>query len=124
MNTITLSTAQLVTLTDGRLACTMDEVYKALNEITGDNLYTHQLPRAMEFAQPELIKMHPWVENLPDMPSFNGLSQAEAKEQMEAWVAKISADHGDTHEVPDLSEQWVYVDPIAELVDKMGGRDT
>jgi len=40
---------QLFAIVDGRLSTGMGDVYKILNHLTGENLYTHHLPVAMQF---------------------------------------------------------------------------
>ena len=49
----------VLSITDGRLLCEMGRVYAILNYLTGDNLLTHQLPRAAEECQPDVIRQHP-----------------------------------------------------------------
>jgi len=40
--------SDILSITDGRLVSTrhMDGIYEILNFMTGDNLFTHQLPRS------------------------------------------------------------------------------
>lgn len=45
------TTKQLFNLTDGRMSTNMDDVYLILNEATGNKLFTHQLPKAMEYVE-------------------------------------------------------------------------
>lgn len=37
----------------------IDGVYDILNFMTGDNLFTHQLPRAQDECRPRLLEQHP-----------------------------------------------------------------
>ena len=37
----------------------IDGVYDILNYMTGDDLYTHQLPRASKECKPWLLRKHP-----------------------------------------------------------------
>lgn len=118
---INLTTGQLISITDGRLACDIGDVYKALDAITGDNLFTHQLPRASRFVEPFLAELHPWVRDLPPMPSLDGLPTEDVADVVYGWVDRISAEHGSEHEAPDLSAQWTPGDPLAELSDMLDG---
>ena len=42
---------QLFSIVDGRLSTEMGDVYKMLNHITNDNLFTHHLPVAMDYVK-------------------------------------------------------------------------
>lgn len=117
---VTLTTAQVITVASQQLMCDMGEVYEALNAITGDDLFTHQLLRAAEFARPHVIEACPWVTDLPPFPDFTRIGEgAPTKEVVETWVAGISKTVGETHEVPELSDRWEYIDPFVELAKMM-----
>lgn len=119
MSETTLTTGQVITLGDGRLACDIGSVYEALNGLLDDNLMTHQLPRAGHFVEPHVQDACPWVTDLPPLD----LEAAEDKEAtVLAWVDRISAEHGPLHTVPDLAGQWVRFNPIDEAV-AMFGKD-
>lgn len=45
------TTGEVISAGTGRLCCQMDGVYRILNYLTGDNLYTHQLPRAFKACE-------------------------------------------------------------------------
>ncbi len=51
----------ILSITTGRLVSLrhIDGVYDILNFMTGDNLFTHQLPRASRECAPELKKQFP-----------------------------------------------------------------
>ncbi|MCL2439102.1 MAG: hypothetical protein FWD15_01165 [Alphaproteobacteria bacterium] len=53
--------AQILNITTGYLVSDgrIDDVYDVLNFMTGDDLMTHSLPRATEFAKPFLLKQFP-----------------------------------------------------------------
>ena len=114
MTDMKLTTGQVITLGDGRLACPIGEVYEACNGLLGDDLMTHQLVRAGEFLKPHVQEACPWVTDLPEL-DLDGVDDKETV--VLAWVDEISAAHGETHEVPDLSDEWEKIDPLQELVD-------
>jgi hypothetical protein len=63
--------SDVLSVTTGRLVSSrhIDGVYDVLNFLTGDNLYTHQLPRAMDKCKPWLRSMFPaLMEDSPGMP--------------------------------------------------------
>ena len=51
----------ILSVTTGRLVAPngIEDVYSILNHMTGDNLFTHQLPRAGEECKPWLLRQHP-----------------------------------------------------------------
>ena len=88
----TFPLAQVLSVTTGRLLCDMDGIYEILNHITGDNLFTHVLPRACRFAAPLILEDHP------------ELKYAEAGLPLaKEWTIKSYAD------------KWVSQDPLEEL---------
>jgi len=59
-----ITTEQLLSIGAGRLFCKMEDLYVIYNFLTGDKLYTHQLPRAFRVCQPHIEKQFPWVKTL------------------------------------------------------------
>jgi len=110
-----LTTAQLLTIGTSKLWCPIGEVYETLNGLTGDNLFTHVLPRAMRVCEPWVKKQFPWLADVGSPPT---------PETFKAWIADISAEHGETHEVKPLPQGvWIAKDPIKELGEIMEGYD-
>ena len=63
--------SDVLSVTTGRLVSSrhMDGIYEILNFLTGDNLFTHQLPRAMNACKPWLRSTVPTLmEDSPGMP--------------------------------------------------------
>jgi hypothetical protein len=58
------SLGDVLSITTGRLLSErhMDGVYDILNWMTGDNLYTHQLPRDGKACEPWLIEQYPQLD--------------------------------------------------------------
>jgi hypothetical protein len=58
----------VLSITTGHLVSPrgVDALYAILNYMTGDNLYTHQLPRAAQECRPHLIKQFPPLDS-PEM---------------------------------------------------------
>ena len=53
----------ILSVTTGRLVSRrhVTALYDLMGFMTGENLMTHQLPRAMDACAPELIRQHPWL---------------------------------------------------------------
>ena len=106
--------ADVLTITTERLLSYdhMDGVYRILNYLTGDNLFTHQLGRAAEACRPAVLEQHP---QLVDVAPPEGI---DAPDSM-AWLVEQERIHGDSLIVTPISG-WRHVDPIEELVDRVG----
>lgn len=111
-----LNTGQIISFGDGRLACSIQEIYSGLNALLDENLMTHQIARAGDFVAPHIVEAHPWVKDLPKAPPLTGLSDDMRIEVLKAWVRDISSKHGDSHVVPDLSGLWIHLDPVDEIL--------
>jgi len=53
------STAVVATITTGILMCDIREVYKLLNHMSDQSVYTHQIPMFMRYYRPKLEALHP-----------------------------------------------------------------
>lgn len=102
----------VLSVTTGRLVSNrhMDGIYDVLNWMTSDDLYTHQLPRAMDEAKPEVLRQHPDLADLPVPADFAG------KADVEAWLAEQVARFGEYRDLTPLpAGDHAVIDPIAEL---------
>lgn len=99
----------------GILLCSMDEVYEVLNFLTGDNLFTHQLPRAGQVCRIPVFKQHPFLKeiNVEDINPQN------------VWqrVAEIKAAYPNEIELEPIAN-WTHINPIEEAVTMMGGDES
>jgi hypothetical protein len=86
--------------------------YDILNFMTGDNLFTHQLPRAARECAPVLFLQHPWLREI----GVEGIGKDNWRERMDVLYAK----HGRMHLVepvgPGVHE---CIDPMSELAEKV-----
>lgn len=110
----------ILSITDGALVSPrhIDGVYDILNYMTGDNLFTHQLPRAPRECQGPLLAQH---------PQLSGVGVPEdvehTKEAVYAWLDSVKAIHGSTLPVRPLTDgEHDFRDPIAEADQMMGNR--
>lgn len=106
-----ITTAELITVGVGNLCTSMERVYDLSNFLTGDNLFTHQLPRAFKAYMPWVKKQHPWLNDLPKIDGDN------FKQVIKDAVEK----HGDSHELQAMPNgEWQSCDPIQEAIDMVG----
>ena len=108
----------------------IDGVYDILNFMTGDNLFTHQLPRASDECKPYLVEQFPHlataemdsaIAELDDVLKVKS-GKAEAKKIVADWLAKQVSKYGEMFAVkPIPTDAHEVKNPIAEAVEMMGG---
>lgn len=112
MITRSFDIGDVLTVTTGILLSPMEDVYAILNFMTGDNLYTHQLPRASDECRPFLLQQFPALAAL-DTTCVDGSN-------WKAWLDEQVAKFGRTLQVaklpPHAHEQ---IDPLSELAEKI-----
>jgi hypothetical protein len=119
----TFDLSDVLSITTGRLVSTrhMNGIYDILNYLTGDNLFTHQLPRAMEWAKPKVLELHPGLRDMDaalanlDRQLLTARARSNAAEVVTVWVDSLRPRLGDTLDLPAL-DGWTQIDPISELV--------
>ncbi|MCI3246344.1 DUF7736 domain-containing protein [Streptomyces spinosisporus] len=108
--------ADILSMTTGRLLSRrhMDGIYEIANHMTGDNFFTHQLPRAAEACGPALLDQHPQLRDVTPPEDI------DAPDLM-AWLADTERQHGDQLPVTPLpAGAWQHQNPIEELCDMVG----
>ena len=111
MTTRAFHLGDVLTITTGRLVSPrhMDGVYDILNFMTGDNLFTHQLPRAMDECQGPLLAQH------PDLAAIN-VPELDGEAEVIAWLAVQVDRFGETRQVAPLAaEEHTHIDPLTEI---------
>jgi hypothetical protein len=103
------STTDVLSTVTGRLMGKIDGVYEVLNWMTGESVFTHQLPRISREAQPVIIAMHPTLQQAVDEAG------QVTPENYRDWLAKWLARYGETLAVPKMNHhQHERIDPISE----------
>lgn len=105
----------VLSVTDGALVSRdhIGGVYRILNFMTGDQLFTHQLPRASEECRPAILAQHPWLADVHS-PVWDHDGDIEA--QVFGWLDEMEAKHGATVLLTPLAEvDHTRIDPITEL---------
>lgn len=104
----------ILSVTTGRLVSPrlMGGIYDILNYMTGDDLYTHQLPRAMRECKPALLAQHPHL-------AWAKLGEI-TPENHAARLAELAATYGETLPVTPLAGgAHERRDPVEELADML-----
>lgn len=119
--------AKILNFADGRLLTSMEDVYEFANYMTGDNLFTHQLPRAFREVQPILQKQLPWLASPQFLKDQEMLTRSldgapDAKAVIADWLKDMAGSYGPEHTVAPLSE-WMQQDPVSELIQMREGKE-
>jgi hypothetical protein len=101
----------ILSITHEALMSPISDIYEILNYMTGNNLYTHQLPRVARECKPFLLKQHPqlaqWVDDV-------------TPENVRARLADAVAQFGEMLSVEPLAkDEHEFIDPMSELTEKV-----
>ena len=132
MQTKEFHLGDVLSITTGRLVSPrhIDGVYDILNFMTGDNLFTHQLPRASDECKPYLVEQFPQLARAEmdsalvelDDALKSKTGKADAEKIVAGWLAKQVAKYGEMFAVKPIPTNAHEVkNPIAEAVEMMGG---
>ncbi len=110
----------VLSITTGVLLCPIsgrrspiEGVYDILNYMTGENLYTHQLPRVCKEAAPLILARYPQLADIT-IPKFS------SPDDVPAFVAALRKQHGAAFAVPRMNAgQHERIDPLSELAEKV-----
>ena len=100
----------VLSVTTGRLMSRtgIDGVYRILSHMTGDNMYTHALPRAADECRPFLAEAFPALAGI-EIPEF------EDTDRLWDWLAAAEAEYGNEFDVePIPAADHTVIDPIDE----------
>lgn len=109
----TFEVGDILTVMTGTLVARrgIEAVYDLCNYMTGDNLMTHQLPRASAESEATLRAQFPDLAAIT-IPEFTG-----GADEVYGWLDGIEAEHGKTRTVvPLTSGEHTRIDPVSELL--------
>jgi hypothetical protein len=98
-------------LVAARGICAVTEI---LNYMTGDDLFTHQLPRALRAAAPAIIEQHPQLADVQFLPPPLDWEIDAVRAYIERWLDQVKAQYGETLSLAPMAE-WEYLNPLEEL---------
>lgn len=101
----------VLSITTGIVVCEttppIDGVYEILNWMSGESLFTHQLPRVCREAAPILLAMHPQLADV----------DATATD-WKKWLGEQVTKFGASLSVPKMNaDQHEYREPISEAAE-------
>lgn len=114
METKAFPTHDVLSTITGRLMGEIGGVYNVLNWMTGESVYTHQLPRIGREATPVVLALHPEL--------AQAVEEAEQvnHKNWQAWRAMWETRYGPTITVPRFTaDTHERIDPVSELAEKV-----
>lgn len=132
MQTKQFHLGDVLSITTGRLVSPrhIDGVYDILNFMTGDNLFTHALPRASDECKPYLVAQFPQLVGAEMDSAIAELGdalkaktdKAGAEKIVADWLAKQVAKYGEMFAVNSIpTDAHEVKNPIVEAAEMMGG---
>lgn len=122
------SLGDLLTITTGKLVATdgVDAIYRILNYMTRDNLFTHQLGRAMGECKPWLLRWFPELAmanasaSLASLAKWIASAPTRPEEGAKMWLAELRMMNPSilkSYDVPQIpQDDHERKDPYDELV--------
>jgi len=110
--TTSFPTVDVLSTITGMLVGSIGGVYEVLNWMTGESVFTHQLPRISREAQPVIVAMHPTLQQAVDE------AEQVTPENWTAWRDLWLERYGPTIEVPKMNHhEHERVDPLSEAAE-------
>jgi len=110
----TFHIGDVLSITTGKLLSKdkMNGVYNILNFMTGESLFTHQLPRAADRCKLVLLDYY---------PELKGVDFAKGRD-FEPWLEEQCNEYGEFLDVPKLPKGvYTSVAPLVELSEMLCG---
>lgn len=107
----------------------MEGIYDLLNFMTGDQLFTHQLPRAQKECRPWLLRQHPQLDTsdtryavMELSVNLRSVTREDRPYLCTGWLAQQVLRLGEMLNVSPIPvDAHERKDPIAELKEMRGG---
>jgi hypothetical protein len=107
-------TRDVLSVVTGTLMGEIGGVYEVLNWMTGESLFTHQLPRVAGEAAPVILAAHPALTKA--VAEVYQVTPDNVLEWAQTWTMR----YGDTIAVPRLNaDQHESIDVLSELAEKV-----
>lgn len=112
MTTKEFATRDVLSTVTGRLMGEIGGVYEVLNWMTGESVFTHQIPRISREAVPVVLAMHPTLQQAIDE------AEQVTPENFKTWRDTWEDRYGPTIAVPKFSaDTHERIDPMSELAE-------
>lgn len=114
MQTKEFPTNDVLSTITGRLMGDIGGVYQVLNWMTGEDVFTHQLPRIGREATPVMLAAHPQL--------AQAIEEADqvTPDNWREWLQRWEDRYGPTIAVPKFTaDTHERIDPLSELAEKV-----
>lgn len=112
MQTKIFSTRDVLSTVTGRLMGDMGGIYEVLNWMTGESVFTHQIPRISREAVPVILAMHPALQQAIDE------SEQVTQENYATWRETWEDRYGPAIAIPKFNaDTHESIDPMSELAE-------
>jgi len=105
-----MSTVTGILVSEDGIGC----VYEVLNWMTGESVYTHQIPRISREAVPVVLALY------PDMQAAIDEAEQVNSDNWRDWLSTWKGRYGDEIAVPVMNiAEHERIDPMSELAEKV-----
>jgi hypothetical protein len=105
----------VLTVAYEKLLCDIGAVYEVCNFMSGDSLFTHQLPRALRILSPWVFELHPLLKKWDE----TGINRKNFRE----YIALAKERFGESLPLsPIPRERWTHIDPLEEISAMVGDK--
>lgn len=116
MTTQTFPLGTVLTVTTGRLLCEMDDLYRILEFMAGEPVWTHQLPRVSDEVKPVILALYPQLEEVEVPEKFEGETKDELMDAVMEWLDEQAEIRGSAFQLAPLDiMDHTSIDPISEI---------
>lgn len=103
-------TAVVLSTITGRLLCDIGGIYEVLSYMTGESVFTHQIPRIGREAEPVILAAHPHLREAVREAAL--VNPDNWQEWRDRWIERYGAEIA----VPKMTAaEHKAIDPITEL---------
>lgn len=107
-----LPTNDVLGVVTGRLLGDIGGIYEVLNYMTGESLFTHQLPRIADEARPVILAKYPMLQQAID--EAEQVTTKNWSEWRDRWLGR----YGPVMAIPKLTtDEHERIDPLSEAAE-------
>lgn len=113
---LTVTTKRLLTKPKGESDNGINDLYRLLSHMTGDEVFTHTLGRFSDECKPVLLEMFPEL-GLVDLDRLDLLLASRGGSAVPIWKLYIKDIVKDTYDIPENCVAHICKNPSEEMAD-------
>ena len=113
--------SDILSVTTGRMLSSnyVSGICGILNYMTGEKLFTHQLPRALKSCAPHILKQY------PQLAQVNFDTELKNENDVHTWLQEQINEYGEYLEIAPLTAgDYQVQNPIDEMIDIADGKSS